>query len=351
MILTHLDLQNTRAISNMDLDIGSGITVVWGRNGVGKTTVLETVYYCLTGSSFRTSNERELIRDDSDHLRIKLLASDLEDRHVFELIFERSKNKSHRVNGMNPSDFVGESYRPMLGVFSPDRLDVIKGAPGKRRSHLDEVMIAIWPAKKDLRSKFISVLQQRNALLSRGRMTSDRTSWDREYADKAIALTSARMEIVDMLSEKFTALGKELGLDEARIEYRPSIRSSNLDTVCGHLSQSLDNDIQRGYTTMGPHRDDLEVITGDRSLRKYGSQGEQRAALLSLLLAERELLSSRSDTSFVLLLDDVMSELDSERRVHLMERISHGGQAIITSVDINDIPSGFEILDEELTVR
>jgi DNA replication and repair protein RecF len=233
--------------------------------------------------------------------------------------------------------------RPLLSVFMPDRLELLKGAPGLRRAHLDHLIAAIWPLRAEVRREYSRVLAQRNALLARirsGRGShATLSAWDRELAGRALTLSAHRAEAVALLAEPFAERASQLGCSgELALEYRPRSRANGEDAFLAELQERLAGDIQRGFSGHGPHRDELAILRDRRELRVYGSQGEQRLALLALLLAERAVLAHERRRTPVMLLDDVMSELDGERRELLARELSTSGQSVIATTDLNHVP-------------
>jgi DNA replication and repair protein RecF len=234
-------------------------------------------------------------------------------------------------------------FRPLLSVFEPDRLELLKGPPSVRRAHLDQVVSAIWPLRANDRREYSRVLAQRNALL--GRIRSGRASdatlaaWDRELAVAALAVREHRATAVELLAEPFAQRAAQLGLaGDALLDYRPRSRAADADEFVAELQARLPSDLERGFTGHGPHRDELAILRDRRELRLYGSQGEQRLALLALLLAERAVLARERRRIPLMLLDDVMSELDAQRRELLSAELSADGQSVIATTDLAHVP-------------
>jgi DNA replication and repair protein RecF len=233
--------------------------------------------------------------------------------------------------------------RPLVSVFSPDRLELLKGAPTLRRAHLDQLVAALWPPRVATRRDYSRALAQRNALIAgiRASRASRATlpSWDLELARHALALREDRATVVSMLAEPFAERAAELGLSgEARLEYRPRSKAADVEDFIAELEAHLASDLQRGFSTHGPHRDELAILRDGRELRSYGSQGEQRLALLSLLLAERSVLARERNHVPLMLLDDVMSELDITRRELLSKELCGGGQSVVATTDLAHVP-------------
>ncbi len=233
-------------------------------------------------------------------------------------------------------------FRPLVCVFLPDRLDLVKGAPALRRSHLDRFVAALWPARAATRRAYAQALQQRNALLARvraGASAADLRTWDLELGRHALALRADRERAAALVAPGAASLARDVGLcGDVEIRYRPRSTAGSPEQFADELADRLHGDLERGFTGHGPHRDDLMLLRDGRELRTYGSQGEQRLALLTLLIAEREALSAERGQAPLLLLDDVMSELDPDRRSALIARVTRDGQCVVTTADREHVP-------------
>jgi DNA replication and repair protein RecF len=237
--------------------------------------------------------------------------------------------------------------RPAVAVFSPDRLELVKGPPAVRRSHLDQLIAALWPARAEARRRYGRALAQRNALLSRIRAgaasAASLDAWDLELATEGAAVIAARSEAVAKLAASFPELANGLGLDgSAELSYAPRSDASDAEGLAAELRERRDSDVELARTGHGPHLDEVRITLAGRALRRYGSQGQQRAALLALLFCERDALLETADEPPVMLLDDVMSELDGERRELLTTRLASGGQAMVTATDSAHLPDSCE---------
>jgi DNA replication and repair protein RecF len=345
MLVTAVEARPLRSLARARIDLGPGIVSLVGPNGIGKTNLLEAFYFALTGRSFRTADRRDLIPfggsfaraeatvQDEDGIECRLLAS-----------VSRSEGRRHLLDGNAADPATLARSRPPVAVFSPDRLALVKGPPGERRAHLDRFVAARWPSRADLRQRFGQALAQRNALLARlavGRgAPAELDAWDATLAEAAAALVAAREDALAELVAPFAEAAAELGLEGgATIEYAPRASGSATEIGAG-LAERREADLRLGRSSWGPHLDELKIAAGGRSLRRYGSQGQQRAALLALLFAEREALLEARQVSPLLLLDDVMSELDPSRRERLVERLAAGGQALITAAAEDSLPAG-----------
>jgi DNA replication and repair protein RecF len=339
-----LSVRDFRCYSAAEVALGEGITVVWGPNGAGKTNLLEALYFGCTGRSCRTTNEREVVRFGAAAARVVVNLRSGDGEHELAVGFEPGQPKRMLVDGAPVERMLDIAERPLLSVFMPDRLELVKGAPGVRRAHVDQVVAALWPSRTLARRSYAHALAQRNALLARirsGRATrATLSAWDLQLAGHGIALMNDRAEAIRAAASPFARYAEELGLSGSpAIEYRPRSRARTPEELAQELAERVDGDLERGFTGHGPHRDELLLTRVGRELRSYGSQGQQRLALLALLLAEREVISAVRPFPPVMLLDDVMSELDHDRRRALVEVLrSSAGQAIITTTDAEHVP-------------
>ena len=312
--------------------------LVVGPNGAGKTNLLESLHVGTQGFSPRTRSDAQLIRFGESAARVRLRGTRGRARAQteLELTLRAGGGKQARLNGAPlPS---AESLRGEVAtlVFTPDRLAVVKGGPAVRRAYLDRALGRLLPARAALPGEYGSALAQRNAALRRvalGHSSRDALEpWTERVAELGSALVAARRSALDLLAAAFTDRAGELGLEEARLEYLG-------DPVSGDaLRARLDRDLDRGTTGLGPHLDDVSVLAGTRDLRRFGSQGEQRLAVLSLLLAEAGVIAAERGAPPLLLLDDVLSELDPSRRRALAGRIAAGGQTLVTATTAAALP-------------
>jgi len=253
-----------------------------------------------------------------------------------ELTLRPGDAKKARVNGAPLR--AAEQLRSEIAtlVFTPDRLVVVKGGPAARRAYFDRTLGRLFPARATVPAEYAAAVAQRNAALRRASLgVSSREAvapWTQRVAELGETLVAGRAETVEALRSLFALCAQELGLSAGELGYdaeAPGLAA---------LESRLDEDLERGTTGIGPHLDEIEIRAGGRDLRRFGSQGEQRLAVLSLLLAEAELLSERGPAPPLLLLDDVLSELDERRRRALAERLSGPGQTLITATSVSALP-------------
>ncbi len=352
MRVVSVQMRDFRSYARAEAVLGEGLTVVHGPNGAGKSNLLEAIYFGCTARSPRTRNERELVRFGSQAARVVVQLAEGTRTHELSVGYGTASASTGAVKRMTADGAPVERLldfedRPLLSVFEPDRLELLKGSPGLRRAHIDQVVAAIWPLRASVRREYSRVLAQRNALLGRirggGASQATLSTWDRELALKAVALAADRASAVVLLAQPFAEHAALLGLSgEATLEYRPRSRAQDEDGFVAELEERRASDLERGFSSHGPHRDELALLRDGRELRLYGSQGEQRLALLSLLLAERAVLARERARTPLMLLDDVMSELDLERRELLAEELSSGGQSVIATTDLAHVPGAAE---------
>jgi DNA replication and repair protein RecF len=342
-----VEMRDFRSYVRAEAPLGGGLTVVYGPNGAGKSNLLEAIYFGCTARSPRARNERELVRFGAQVTRVVVRLADGARTHELSVGYgthpDGEREKRMTSDGAPVERLLDVESRPLLSVFLPDRLELVKGPPAVRRAHLDQLVAAIWPLRASVRREYSRVLAQRNALLGRIRAgyASDATlsTWDHELAARALALRADRAETVSLVAGSFAEHAAQLGVSGvATLDYRPRSQAVDEDEFVAELQARLSSDLARGFSSHGPHRDELALLRDGRELRLYGSQGEQRLALLALLLAEREVIARERNRTPLMLLDDVMSELDATRRELLAEELSSGGQSVIATTDLAHVP-------------
>jgi DNA replication and repair protein RecF len=343
LLATRLTLRDFRTYAAAEVQIGPGLTVVTGRNGAGKTNLLEALYFACTGRSCRTGNERECVRFGASLTRLELRCEDAEGAHELSVGFQPGEAKRLRADGVAVERLTDVSARPLVSVFLPDRLELVSGPPALRRAHVDQVVAALRPARVSTRRAYSAALAQRNALIAAIRAgragRASLPAWDAELARHGVALMADRAEVIEGLRPHFVEHAAGLGLaGDPTVAYRPRSSAETAEALAQELAERLESDLDRGFTTHGPHRDELVLKREGRELRAYGSRGQQRLALLALLLAERDVLAGSRGSPPLMLLDDVMSELDAGRRGRLVDVLRAGGQSVITTTDLAHVP-------------
>jgi DNA replication and repair protein RecF len=336
VIVARISLRDVRSYERLELELEPGLVLVTGPNGAGKTNLLEAVHVAAQGLSFRTRHDAQLVRRGAETGLVRVAGR--RDTVPVETEVELSVRspKRIRLNGATLGSADELRSRVHALVFTPDRLAVVKGGPAARRAYFDRVLARVLPARADLPGAYGAALGQRNAALRRTAAgLSDAEAlepWTDRVASLGAELVEARRRLLDLLTTPFAARAAELGLADASLGY-----DGEAPTTAA-LEERLARDLERGATGLGPHLDEIRVLSGDRDLRAYGSQGEQRLTVLSLLLAEAELLLDQGGIPPLLLLDDALSELDADRRQILSARLGGSGQTLVTATGAEALP-------------
>jgi DNA replication and repair protein RecF len=310
--------------------------LVAGANGAGKTNLLEALHLGTQGFSPRARSDAQLVRFGSDTGRVQLRGTRAATSVQVDVALAVSNARSARLNGSTLRS--AEQLRGEIQtlVFTPDRLAIVKGGPAIRRAYLDRTLGRLFPSRAQIPVDYAAAVGQRNAALRRvaiGASTLDAVSpWTETVTDLGASLVEARQEALALLANPLESCAGALGLESLTAVYE-----GDPATVEG-LNARLDRDLQRGVTGLGPHLDEIRVQAGNRDLRTFGSQGEQRAAVLALVLAEAAVLAERNRVAPLVLLDDVLSELDGTRRRSLAELISSDGQTLVTTTAAAALP-------------
>lgn len=334
MYITRVTLNNYRNYGSLGLELSPGLNVFTGENAQGKTNLLEAVYFTGVGRSMRTPRDKELIRWGDDMARIRADAAGRYGKSRVEIVLDKRENKRVAINGV-PVKKLGELMGVIMVVlFSPDEIAIIKEAPGERRRFIDIALSQISRAYFYLLTRYNRILSQRNRLLKAGGGADTQDVWDLQLADVGAKIIKTRKGFIARLNgladknHEYLTAGRErltLRYESIEGENEQEIRENFL----AELKRTRERDVIQGFTHVGAQTDDMAVLAGDLDIRRFGSQGQQRTAALSLKLAQLDLFYEETGEYPVLLLDDVFSELDETRRNKLIERLL-GHQTIIT---------------------
>jgi DNA replication and repair protein RecF len=364
MHVTRLSLVDFRSYASVDLELSTGVTVFVGPNGQGKTNLVEAIDYAATQGSHRVASDQPLVRSGASQAIVSTTVR-RDDRQV-TIELEINPGRANRAR-LNRGSFTRP--RDALGVlrvvlFSPDDLDLVAGDPAERRRFLDDLLVARQPRFAGVRSDYDRVLRQRNSLLKTALAARSRDSsgmlatldaWDAQLARFGADLTSARLELVDALghpvdrayAQVSAGVAKEAGGNLATLDYQPSwdLSSAERDRetieqgLLDGLSQRRSDELARGLTLVGPHRDELLLRLGELPARGYASHGESWSFALALRLAAFDLLRADGDDP-VLVLDDVFAELDRQRRDRLAALVADAEQVLVTAAVPDELPAG-----------
>ena len=376
MVVSSLRLVNFRSYCDATVRFGPGLNVVVGENAAGKTNLLEAAWFALRGSSPRTRRDEKLITWGERFARVELeIATGDAAAQQVDVGFAPNQGKRVRWDGLEVASLDDLRGRSQVFIFVPESLLLVKGSPARRRAHLDAFAAALDPQYAAAARDLQGVLRQRNAQLAAVKNGADPAGldpWDAQFARVAAELGRRRRDLVDELAAEFTEVASALAPAGERFTVRLVAQLESVAYEAGALLEELrarrPGEVGRGLSLFGPHRDDLKFLEvgaansaalpaagqaaagiptvaggpvcgpvdlprGGRDLRLFGSQGEQRAAVLALLLAEQRLAASRTGQQGPLFLDDVMSELDDARRRLLVRMLATAGQAIITTTN------------------
>jgi DNA replication and repair protein RecF len=304
---------------------------------VGKTNLLEALHVATQGFSPRTRTDSQVVRFGAEGARVAVSGHRGEVTLELEVTVRKGEGKRALLNGASLR--AAEQLRGMVStlVFTPDRLGVVKGPPAARRAYFDRILGRLAPARASLPADYGAAVAQRNAALRRAAANASSRAaiepWTERVAALGSELTAARLDVLEVLAPSFGERAAELGLGGVAFRYDGEPPSAE------GLETALERDLERGVTSLGPHLDDVVLLADGRDLRSFGSQGEQRLALLALLLAEAQTIADRTGVPPLLLLDDVLSELDPGRRQILAARVRSAGQALVTATDPSLLPA------------
>ena len=344
MHISHLSLKNFRSYSELELPLTPGITIFIGRNGEGKTNVVESILYLAFLSSHRTAGDLPLIKlgEQAAYIRARVQHPDRE--ILIELEINAEKSNRARVN-QNPT----RSQKNLFGLiqciyFSPEDMDLVRGDPSERRRFIDQILTLRSPRLAGVISDFERAVKQRNSLLKTRANHASLESWDQQVAKYGAEIIAARMILLQEFNPYFTKVYENISTDKpAHINYKCSIENpttvpeENYQKIIEKMADTRLQELERGLTLVGPHRDDLVLHLGEHLVKGYASHGESWSIALSLKLAAYELLVNEG-TKPILILDDVFSELDEGRRSQLIALAKSADQTLITVAVEGDLP-------------
>lgn len=348
LFIKRVNLKNFRNYEALDMELGEGVNILFGRNAQGKTNIIESLYMASTGKSHRTSKDSEIIRWNCEEAKTKIEFYKEKDIKTVEIYLSKNMKKQIRMNGVRLNK-IGELIGNLNTViFSPDHMKVIKEGPVERRRFMDIILSQVKPGYYYNLVQYLKVLEQRNNLLNEARMNEGILKtieiWNEQLADFGTKIIIARNEFVSKISSMAAETHERISNEKEKLElkYNSSIEYNNnsyneiKEYFIKALERALSIDIKRGATHKGPHRDDILFYINRTEVKTYSSQGQQRTTLLSLKISELKYMEAETGEMPVLLLDDVFSELDIERQKYLVEFIKDI-QTIITCTDVEHL--------------
>ena len=340
MYIKSLELNNYRNYDNLSIEFERGTNILYGNNAQGKTNILESIYVASTTKSHRGSKDREIINFEKDeaHIKATVIKKDVPIR--IDIHLKKNKSKGIAINGI-PIRKASELFGVLNVVFfSPEDLNIIKNGPAERRRFIDLELCQLDKIYVHNLVNYNKIVNQRNKLLRDLGFNYDKDListldiWDMQLADYGAKIITRRNQFIDEINEIIYGIHRNItnGKEELIIRYEPNITGNN---IYEELVRSRDKDLKLKTTSVGPHRDDISFLNKKIDIRKFGSQGQQRTAALSLKLSEIELVKSIIKDTPILLLDDVLSELDSNRQRHLLGNL-YNVQTIITCTGLDE---------------
>lgn len=335
MYINKLELENFRNYKEQKVDLINGINLFLGDNAQGKTNIIEAIYICAFGKSYRTLKDNELIEFGKEYCRINL--DYIKNNNIFTTSFfidslNRKQIKNNGIKIRKIADYVGEI--PIV-IFSPESLDVVKGSPAKRRNFIDMICCQISKSYIIYHQEYMKCLKIKNSILKEDYIDDNYIEVLHEKMSKYIKdIVQYRKKIIELLNKYSIDIQRKLtdGQENINIVYSTDFIDMNEDEIKKYLDEHLYIDKLRKSSIKGIQKDDLEIYINEKEVSKFGSQGQKRTALLTLKLANFELLKELKDEIPILLLDDIMSELDSKRINFLLKYIENY-QSIITTTE------------------
>lgn len=339
MTANRLQAECFRNYRALDIAFAPGLNLLYGQNGQGKTNLLEAVYLFCTGKSYRTVHDAELVRFGAEKSRVRLVFSAGKREHTAEI---RVGGKKEVLLGGVPVSRLSELVGAFQAVlFTPEHLGLIRGGPAARRQFLD-VCISQWkPVYFQTLLKYYQVVRQRNNLLRRrpADLPEQLAVWNEKLVEYGMTVCAGREQAIAQLNDAVRVCSRDItgGAEEHTLTYLPSVRGDYTDKArfLAQLSRAFDQEVEKGVSLVGPHRDDFLAKMNGRDLKKYGSQGQVRTCVLALKLAECEMIQAACGEYPVLLLDDIFSELDGARKEYLLSHIG-GRQVLLTHAGAPD---------------
>ena len=338
MYVESLALENYRNYAHLSVNLSPGINIFFGDNAQGKTNVLEALYMCATTKSHRGSRDREIIRFGEEEAHIRMLLSKEHVRHKIDVHLKKNKSKGIAIDGI-PIRKSGELFGLVHMIcFSPEDLAMIKNGPGERRRFLDLELCQLDKVYLHNISNYNKIVNQRNNLLKQigfdSALKDTLDIWDMQLVKYGNDVIKSREKFVKEINDLVKSIHTKLSGDREQLEiiYEPCVKEQDFES---ELVRVRDRDLKFKCTNIGPHKDDMCFLINGMDVRKYGSQGQQRTAALSLKLAEIELVKQIIHDTPVLFLDDVLSELDSRRQNFLLDSIGNI-QTMITCTGLDE---------------
>lgn len=334
MYINKIKLQNFRNYNEQEINLNKSINVFYGDNAQGKTNILEAIFLCTFGKSFRTNKEKELIKLGKDNANV-IIEYEKKDRDG-KISISISDKKQILVNGIKIKKLSELLGNINIVIFTPDDINILKGGPALRRRFLDMMIGQLKPNYVYTLNMYIKTLEQRNNYLRQIKEENKPENlldiWNEKLIEYADIIYKYRKEFIDKIKKKINIIHKKITDEKEEINIQYISNCESKEVYSELLKQRRKLDIIKGFTTKGIHRDDFEIYINNKELSIYGSQGQNRTAILSLKLSELQVIYDEIEEEPILLLDDFMSELDINRRKNFLNNINNT-QVIITCAE------------------
>ena len=338
MYIEKIKLQNFRNYEQLDLDLNKNINIIYGDNAQGKTNILEAIFLCSFGKSFRTTKEKEMIKFNEDRCLVEIFYQK-KDRDG-KIKIEIGNKKQISINGVKIKKLSELLGNINIVLFTPDDINILKDGPANRRRFLDMMIGQLKPNYVYNLNMYLKTIEQRNNYLRQIREENKPEKmleiWDEKLTEYGNIIYNYRKQFMDLIAEKINEIHKKITEDKENIKIEYTSNCDNKEEYLKLLKQRRKLDIIKGFTTKGVHRDDFVIYINDKEVNTYGSQGQNRTVVLSLKLAELNVIYDLIGEYPILLLDDFMSELDENRRKNFLKNIENT-QVILTGTDKIDL--------------
>lgn len=353
MFIKSLKLADFRNYNDLDIEFVNGTNILYGDNAQGKTNILEAIYLCGTTKSHKGNKDREIIQFEKDEAHIRSIIEKNNIEYKIDIHLRKNRTKGIAINGI-PIKKASELFGIVNFVFfSPEDLNIIKNGPSERRRFMDLELCQLDKLYLYHLTKYNKIINQRNKLLKdipfQKELRDTLCVWDLQLVEYGIKIIERRKIFIHQINEIIYEIHKKLsgGKEDLVIEYEQNVSEKDF---FAKLQSNIEKDIKLKNTSVGPHRDDLNFLIKKVDIRKYGSQGQQRTAALSLKLSEIDLVEKIMNDKPILLLDDVLSELDSNRQNYLLDSINHT-QTLITCTGLDEFINNRFCIDKIYKVK
>ena len=334
MHIKKIKLNNFRNYNEQEINLNKNINIFYGDNGEGKTNIIEAIFLCSIGKSFRTSKDKELIKFEKESASI-YLEYERKDRDG-KIKIDINDKKDIFINGIKIKKLSELLGKINVVIFSPDDIQILKEGPHKRRRFLDIMISQLRPSYLYNLNMYNKTLEQRNNYLKQIKIENKNQEmleiWDEKLAEYAVIIYNYRVEFINKIKNKIENIHKDITQNKENIKIEYISECKEKEEFLNLLKQRRKLDIIKGFTTKGIHRDDFMIYINEKEVSTYGSQGQHRTAILSLKLSELKVIYDEIGEYPILLLDDFMSELDESRRKSFLENIENI-QVIITCTE------------------